>query len=1291
MICIYLDPTHTNKMENGIQLLPQTSLIINDYLTLSSPPTYSRLPPDGHEFPPNFSEPLIMPTPNLLKAASLMQSTTTTMTTANRHGSNAHTNTVYTEKLYAAATAGQTTVASTRTTHIASSTANGLTTSKVSVEMEQQKSPQISNTAVDAVPPPLPKSVPPPTVPRKVYRQDLVVKVEDARTDLLQPKVAPTTPAPTTASPAKLIYESRHSRSTQNLTAASTPTSKADTVAAFGANVDYKRSLSAPRKHSDWRKDEKSEKSVRDKIAMFSNEDVSLPDTPSKPLTYSRTNSSSGKSLNLSTENLLDSTSSTRYNVGSNLTKARAMSVENLNDAARQYQLAKQLPTQTYSDSMYSLNTLNTDYTQSYASLPRRHPAVHHLERRTSFSGQPAYVPDEASRKAAITNILEQRRRSLSKLRGLVIPERPHIPMSTLEPILDLPEIKSRDSEKIKSGNTSSTDSTDSGLSSGSTSTHAPRPAKRTEFTHNSNLNNSLRPLSVSTTGNAMHVPTNNPYRSIFAQNSANRHSTSQTPVVAQRKIEPAYAGVPPAKPPRTSLNVPSRHLHEESDSDSVFSSKISSPPMSPSVPVVPEKFALTRTLSSETNTSIASSTTSTLTSGSGSQASCSSIGSTPTVDLSRRVLKSGSNESAANRKNILASAKCRNGRGDSSALMRNRPYDDEDSTDCNDEDEIRRVHKSKPRSSSGGSLVMQPNKIICTTAPISYKVASKQDESIVDKVINVAAYVEVTSDTDDSSRKSDAATSPTKVSAMFIDEERKASFKADPSQKASSPKAVMPAKIVSTVSSVPVQPISPQKAMEATSPISKKCNNDTNELSQWMRVEVAKTVTKTPERTLKPVFEKLESTNTKIYSSYSSRSGSNTSKITTAEIREKFERSAAASGTTISPTVSTNSLLSTKIHTRTNYHERFSSLDSVTSSSSGVSSSTQNISAQDNNNEFGSFSSLGSNQSLITAQDIQLIVEEADPPLKTPEAFIIVLQRDTPESSIGVTLAGGSDYEAKEITIHKILTNTPAAKDGRLKKGDRILAVNGMSMRGLTHRESITVLKTPRPEVVLVVTRSESVVVKTMNKKRSSLGSLSSLNEKPAEVDYEKKRNYHKASRSLDLDLDIVSAEDDVAQTKTPSTPSTASSSPQPPSLAATINDATTIASIRARRQLSRGDASKLSTSELLERAAETRNALAAEIRAQDGPAGSKTIEIVKDSCGLGFSIEGGFDSPIGNRPLIVKKVFMGGAAQKTGQVRNGDEILFINGVPTAKMTRVDAWNYMKQLPLGPVRIVFA
>lgn len=124
-------------------------------------------------------------------------------------------------------------------------------------------------------------------------------------------------------------------------------------------------------------------------------------------------------------------------------------------------------------------------------------------------------------------------------------------------------------------------------------------------------------------------------------------------------------------------------------------------------------------------------------------------------------------------------------------------------------------------------------------------------------------------------------------------------------------------------------------------------------------------------------------------------------------------------------------------------------------------------------------------------------------------------------------------------------------------------------------------------------MTRSESVVSKPLNKKRASLGSLTSLTEKPSESpEYEKKKNYHKASRSLDLDLDVVSNDDGGSKETTPST-STGSGNSSPVPSASTKTDI-----VNRRSRIGSRDASKMSTSEILERAAETRNMIAAESR---------------------------------------------------------------------------------------------
>ncbi|KAM9331022.1 PDZ domain-containing protein 2 [Gastrophryne carolinensis] len=81
--------------------------------------------------------------------------------------------------------------------------------------------------------------------------------------------------------------------------------------------------------------------------------------------------------------------------------------------------------------------------------------------------------------------------------------------------------------------------------------------------------------------------------------------------------------------------------------------------------------------------------------------------------------------------------------------------------------------------------------------------------------------------------------------------------------------------------------------------------------------------------------------------------------------------------------------------------------------------------------------------------------------------------------------------------------------------------------------------------------------------------------------------------------------------------------------------------------------------------------------------------VELQKTSAGLGFSLDGGKASIYGDRPLFIKRIFKGGAAEQTGKIAAGDEIIAIDGKALSGLMHYDAWNLIKSVPEGPVQLL--
>ena len=63
-----------------------------------------------------------------------------------------------------------------------------------------------------------------------------------------------------------------------------------------------------------------------------------------------------------------------------------------------------------------------------------------------------------------------------------------------------------------------------------------------------------------------------------------------------------------------------------------------------------------------------------------------------------------------------------------------------------------------------------------------------------------------------------------------------------------------------------------------------------------------------------------------------------------------------------------------------------------------------------------------------------------------------------------------GSDRSAEPVHVLFVVPDSPASKDGKLKCGDRLLAVDGHSLECVAHGSAVTMLKQTSTRVVLEV-----------------------------------------------------------------------------------------------------------------------------------------------------------------------------------------------------------------------------
>ena len=238
---------------------------------------------------------------------------------------------------------------------------------------------------------------------------------------------------------------------------------------------------------------------------------------------------------------------------------------------------------------------------------------------------------------------------------------------------------------------------------------------------------------------------------------------------------------------------------------------------------------------------------------------------------------------------------------------------------------------------------------------------------------------------------------------------------------------------------------------------------------------------------------------------------------------------------------------------------------------------------------------------------------------------------------------------------------NSAASQCQKLQAGDRLVSVNGKPLADVSGKEAKEILKKTPDHITLVVARRVSATTAGVKQRR---GSQRTRRLKRAESGDDLESPGH-LNKSMDS-LATVNTFDDEDQSQFGSQESL-----DRISMSSAVSERR--GGTMRRKMSTPGSSFSLTMAR----------------RAGISMSDIKALELVKGTSGLGFSIVGGVGSSQGGDLIVVKTVFAGGPAAKSGQVKEGDIVIEVNGKDFTNITRKEAVEVLKGIPQGSVRLL--